>query len=93
MIIGTGRIYLRASWVHSLKEKRMIVQSLTARVKNKFNVSIAEIENQDIHQIIVLGVACVSNEVRHANSVIQKVMDFIEGSTDAEVDDVFIEII
>ncbi|GAA0718783.1 DUF503 domain-containing protein [Clostridium malenominatum] len=93
MIIGTGRICLRASWVHSLKEKRMIVQSLTTRVKNKFNVSIAEIENQDIHQTIVLGVACVSNEVRHANSVIQKVMDFIEGSTDAEVDDVFIEII
>ena len=93
MIIGTGRICLRANWVHSLKEKRMIVQSLTSKVKNKFNVSIAEIEDQDIHQSIVLGIACVSNEVRHANSVIQKVMDFIEGSTDAIVDDVFIEII
>ncbi|MBU5483543.1 DUF503 domain-containing protein [Clostridium sp. MSJ-11] len=93
MIIGTGVICLRANWVHSLKEKRMIVQSLTTRVKNKFNVSIAEIEDQDLHQSIVLGVVCVSNEVRHANEVIQKVMNFIENNTDAIVDEITIEII
>ena len=74
MIIGIGTIYLRANWVHSLKEKRMIVKSITAKVRNKFNVSIAEVENQDIHQSIVLGIASVSNDSRYANSVIQNVL-------------------
>ncbi|KAJ53840.1 hypothetical protein BD780_002810 [Clostridium tetanomorphum] len=93
MIIGTGKIYLRASWAHSLKEKRMIVQSLTTKVRNKFNVSIVEIENQDIHQSIVLGIACVSNSTRHANSVIQNVIDYIENNTDAVSENVSIEIL
>lgn len=93
MIIGIGTIYLRANWVHSLKEKRMIVKSLTAKVRNKFNVSIAEVENQDIHQSIVLGIASVSNDSRYANSVIQNVLDYIESNTEAVVEDITMEIL
>lgn len=93
MIIGTGEIYLQANWVHSLKEKRMIIQSLIKRVQNKFNVSIAEIDNQDKHQIITLGIACVSNSTAHANEVIQHVINFIESNTDALLIDFNIEII
>ena len=48
---------LRAEWVHSLKEKRMIVKSLIAKLQNKYNVSVAEVDEQDTHQIIVIGVA------------------------------------
>ena len=92
MIIGIGTIYLRANWVHSLKEKRMIVKSITAKVRNKFNVSIAEVENQDIHQSIVLGIASVSNDSRYANSVIQNVLDYIESNTEAVVEDITMEI-
>ena len=93
MIIGTGKIYLYANWVHSLKEKRMIVKSIIDKVKHRYNISIAEIENQDYHQSIVIGIACVSNDSRHANSVIENVLDYIENNTEAVVEDREIEII
>lgn len=93
MIIGTGKIYLYANWVHSLKEKRMILKSTIAKVKNKYNVSIAEVENQDMHQSIVIGIACVSNDTRHANSMMQNVLDFIEDTTEAIVEKEEMEIL
>lgn len=93
MIIGTAEIYLRASWVHSLKEKRMIVNRILDKVKHRFNVSIAEIENQDIHQSIVIGFACVSNNTKHANSMIDHVIDFIEQNTDAVVEKINVDIL
>lgn len=92
MIIGTGKIYLMANWTHSLKEKRMIVKSIIDKVKHRFNVSIAEIDNQDYHQTIVIGIACVSNDKKHANSTIQNVMDYIENNTEAVVQDIEVEI-
>ena len=57
MNIATISFRLHAPWVHSLKDKRMIVKSLIARLQNKFKVSAAEIEDQNVHQIIVIGVA------------------------------------
>ncbi len=92
LFIGTGKIYLVASWVHSLKEKRMILKSIMDKVKHRFNVSIAEIENQDIHQSIVIGIACVSNDKSHANSTIQHVINYIEDHTDALVEKTEIEL-
>ncbi|MBU5590260.1 DUF503 domain-containing protein [Clostridium sp. MSJ-4] len=92
MIIGTAKIYLRANWVHSLKEKRMIVKSIIAKLKNKFNLSIAEVENQDIHQSIVIGIACISNDTQHANSMLQNAINFIEENSEAFIEDVVIEI-
>lgn len=93
MIIGTAKVHLIANWVHSLKEKRMIVQSITTKVRNKFNVSIGEVEDQDVHQSIVLGIAYVSNDTRHVNSVIQNVLDYIESNTEAVVEEENIEIL
>jgi uncharacterized protein YlxP (DUF503 family) len=85
MIIGILEVKLYAPWVHSLKEKRMIVKSLTAKVRNKFNVSVAETGDQDLHQSIELGVACVAANTALADSVMDHVISFIEGSTDAEI--------
>lgn len=93
MIIGTVKVYMNAGWVHSLKEKRMVVKSIIAKVKNKFNVSIAEIEDQDLHQSIVLGIACVSNDTKHADSTIQNVINFIEEKCEAVVLDVRVEML
>ena len=93
MIIGTAKIYLYANWVHSLKEKRMIVKSVISKTKNKFNVSIAEVEMQDIHQSIVIGVACISNNTKQADSIIQNVVNYIEGNTEAIVQNIETEII
>jgi uncharacterized protein YlxP (DUF503 family) len=91
LIIGTGKVYLYASWVHSLKEKRSIVKSLINKVKHKFNVSIAEIENLDMHQSIVIGIACVSNSSKHANICIQNVIEYIEQNTDAVIENIEVE--
>lgn len=88
MIIETLEIKLYAPWVHSLKEKRMIVKSLTAKVRNKFNVSVAEIEDQDVHQSIVLGVACVAGNTALADSIMDHVLAFLEANTEAEIVDV-----
>ena len=85
MIIATCTISMRASWVHSLKEKRMIVKSLCSKVRNKFNVSIAEIDMQDIHQRIVIGIAAMAGDSAHADSIIDNVINFIESITDAEI--------
>lgn len=92
MIIGTAKLKLYAPWVHSLKEKRMVVKPIVTRVKNKFNVSIAEIDAQDLHQTIVLGIACVADSVRLADSILDAVIAFVEESTEAEIGDIQREI-
>lgn len=57
-IVGV-EIRLYAPWVHSLKEKRMIVKSLVSKIQNHFHVSAAEVGEQDVHQTIVIGVASI----------------------------------
>jgi len=93
MFIGTCRVYLTAEWVCSLKEKRMVVKSLTERMRNKFNIAVAEVEDMDVHRSIVIGFACVSNEHTHAEDMVEKVLRFIEGATDAVVDESVMEIL
>ncbi len=85
MIVGTISVDLYAPWVHSLKEKRMIVKSITAKIRNRYNVSVAEIDKQDVHKTIVIGVAAVTTETKHANSILNEVLNFIESNTEAEI--------
>jgi len=93
MIIGTCKVYMSADWVDTLKEKRKIIKSITQRVINRFNVSIAEIEDQDVHRSIVLGFVCVTNSSRLADEIVHNVLNFIESNTDAVVRDVVVEIL
>ncbi|HWQ89874.1 MAG TPA: DUF503 domain-containing protein [Desulfitobacteriaceae bacterium] len=93
MIIGTLKIKLYAPWVHSLKEKRMTVKSICTKVRNKYNVSIAEVAEQDIHQTIVLGLAFVTNERSLTDSIIDGVLNFIEANTEAEITNIEREIL
>lgn len=76
---------LYAPWVHSLKEKRMIVKSIVARLQNRFHVSAAEIEEQDTHQIIVIGVAAIVPHNAMADSLMDEIADFVEQSSDADL--------
>ena len=80
MLIAAAKLTLRAPWVRSLKEKRMIVQSLIARVSQKFHVSAAEVEQQDVHQTIVVGVAAVVG-----SAVLDKILRFVEETCEAEL--------
>ena len=78
---------LRASWVHSLKEKRMIVKSLVAKLQNRYHVSAAEIDEQDTHQIIVIGIASIVSHSAQADSLMDEISRFIEENTEAEIID------
>ena len=85
MMIAVMTFRLRASWVRSLKEKRMIVKSLTAQLQNRFHVSAAETDEQDVHQIIVIGVAAVVPHNAMADSLMDQISLFVEENCEAEV--------
>lgn len=85
MLIAAMTVRLYAPWVHSLKEKRMEVKSLLARMKNQFHCSAAEVDAQDIHQTIVLGIACIVGNSAQADSLLDAVLKFMEKNTQAQV--------
>ena len=87
MRIATIIFRLRAPWVHSLKEKRMIVKSLVAKIRNRYNVSASEIDEQDTHQIIVIGVAAIVPHNAFADSMMEDISHFVEENTEAEIID------
>ena len=85
MQIAAMTFRLHAPWVHSLKEKRMIVKSLTAKLRNRFHVSAAEVDEQDTHQIIVIGVAAIVPHNAMGDSVMDEISAFMEENTEAEI--------
>ena len=87
MRIAVMTFRLRASWVHSLKEKRVIVKSLIAKLQNRFHVSAAEVDEQDTHQIIVIGVAAIVPHNALADSLMEEISLFMEENTEAEIID------
>jgi len=94
MIVGTCRITLHLPENHSLKGKRQILRSIIARVRNEFGVAVAEIEDQDLWQRAVIGLAYVSNDAGHANEVLSKAVNFVERAhADAELLDYELEIL
>jgi len=94
MNVGVCKLRLRLPENLSLKGKRQVLKSITTRVSNKFNVSVAEVDDQDLWQLATLGVCCVSNNGRHTNEVLSKVVSFIANSRfDVEMLDYEIEIL
>ena len=85
MMIAAMTFRLYAPWVHSLKEKRMIIKSITAQLQNRFHVSAAEIDEQDTHQIIVIGLAAVVPHNALADSLMDEISHFVETATDAQL--------
>ena len=93
MIVGTCRVVLHLPAAHSLKDKRHVIKSALARIHNQFNVSAAEVEDQELWQRAVLGIAVVSNDTQHANEVLSRVVNFISSSNhEAEMTDYEIDI-
>lgn len=85
VVIGTCRIALHIPGGGSLKDKREVLRRIKDRVRNKFNVSIAEVGDCDLWQRSTLGIATVSKDSRFANQVISKVVGMIEGNGDISV--------
>ncbi len=94
MTVGVCRIQLRMAENETLKGKRQVLHSIISRIRNKFNVSIAEVGDNDLWQSATIGVAFVSNDSRYTNEVLSKVVDTIGNSHfDAELVDYNIELL
>jgi len=92
MVVGLCSIDLHLPGNDSLKGKRHVLRRIKERVKNHFNVSIAEVEDLDTLQRAGLGVAVVSNDASHVHSTLSKVVHFIEQMYVAEILDYRIEV-
>ena len=93
MVVGVARVVLLIPENASLKGKRKIVKSVIQRVRNRFNISIAEIGEQDLWQKIELGFSTVGNDSRFVNSCVDKIINHIEEMNVAELVDSEIEVI
>ncbi len=94
MITAIARIELGLEGCRSLKDKRQIVRSIIERARVRFQVAIAEVDDQDLWQRATIGVACVSGNGAHAHEVMQKVVDFVTtANAEAEVLDSIIELV
>jgi hypothetical protein len=87
MHIGVLTLYLSIEAADSLKDKRQAVRSLVAHLRNKFNVSVAEVDDLDVWRRATIGVAVVSNDQRFANQVLSKVVDHVENDWRVVLDD------
>ncbi len=92
MIVGVCKIELYIPETNSLKAKRKVIKSLKDRVRKKFNVSIAEVELQNLWQRAVLGVATVSNDKKQVDATFSKVISFMENTDLAIIGQYKIEI-
>jgi uncharacterized protein YlxP (DUF503 family) len=93
MVIGVGRIVLLLHAADSLKDKRSVRRRIVERLKAKFNASVAEVGDNDLHRRLELGVAVVGNDRAFVNSCLDNLLNHIEGMQLAEVAETDIEII
>ena len=78
MKVGVSQITLHLPGCHSLKDKRQVLKSIMARTRQKYEVAIAEVDEQDHWQIAKLGVSCVSNSSQHIDEILGRVRRYIE---------------
>jgi uncharacterized protein YlxP (DUF503 family) len=91
--VALGLVELHFGEVDSLKGKRHALKGMKEKVKHRFNVSVAEVDHEDLWQRATLAVACVSNDGRLANEVVSKAVNFIESLSDGNVIDVRVEML
>jgi uncharacterized protein YlxP (DUF503 family) len=88
MYVQSARLTYRVHHANSLKDKRQVARSTVARVRNKFNIAVAEVDTQDVHRTLTLGIAVVSSTMSHAQNALDEVVRFMENNPDAELVDV-----
>jgi uncharacterized protein YlxP (DUF503 family) len=80
MNVGVSKVRLQIPENQSLKGKRRVISSMSQRIRNRFGVAVAEVEDNESWQMATLGIACVSGSVRHADEVLDNVIAYIENS-------------
>lgn len=93
MMVGVGRITLYLADGHSLKDKRRVLQSIISKMRNKFNVAVAEIADQELWQKSTLGIAVIGGTTAHADSQLQAIVDWLETEPRLRIGEVEIEIL
>ena len=91
--VALGTVEIHLPDIGSLKGKRHALKGLKQKLRQRFEISVAEVDHQDSWQRATLALACVSGDSRHANEVISKAMDFLEDNVDGYVTDVHLEIL
>jgi uncharacterized protein YlxP (DUF503 family) len=92
MIVGSLRVRLLVRESRSLKDKRQVVRSIKDRLRNAFNVSVAEVEAEDHRQFVVLGLAMVSNEAGHVRRAFDEIVETLRAHPVAEFVDHEVEV-
>jgi uncharacterized protein YlxP (DUF503 family) len=69
----------------SLKDKRQVCRSLVEKTRNRFNASVSEVDTQDVHRTLTLGVAVVSGDAAHARRSMDEIIRYMEEHADAEL--------
>ncbi|MDT7042311.1 DUF503 domain-containing protein [Candidatus Nitronereus thalassa] len=85
MVIGVCQVELHFPEGHSLKAKRQILSSLKSKLGRDFNLSVAEVGDHDLWQRAILGMACVANETRHVNRVLDQALNAIRSNPNLEL--------
>jgi len=85
MVVGLCTVELFIAESRSLKDKRQVLHSLKDRLRGKFNLSVAEVDAQDLWQRTVLAMACVANEGAHAGMVLEQALNVIKSMPAVEV--------
>jgi hypothetical protein len=93
MVIGAARVELHVHASHSLKEKRSVIRSIVRRIRNEFNVAVAEVGGQDTWQWAVLGLAAVGHDRQSVRALLERVIDFVDALHLAEVRDQSVEVL
>jgi len=85
VVVGTCELDFHLPGNHSLKGKRQVSRSIVQRIRNRFNVSVAEVTELDQWQLLSLGVVCATNDRRHADEILSKIVHFAEDQPDGAV--------
>ncbi|HLC15919.1 MAG TPA: DUF503 domain-containing protein [Thermodesulfovibrionia bacterium] len=93
MYVGLLSLELYLPEAYSLKSKRFILKSLKDRIKNKFNVSVAEVDYMDLWQRSVIGIACVGNETKIINQTLDKILALVQNTASIDFIDSKMEIL
>ena len=81
----TAKLTFQISHAQSLKDKRMVARSVIDKTRKKYNASVAEVDTQESHQLLTIGIAVVSGEHSHAQNMLDDIIRFMERNADAEL--------
>jgi len=92
VVIGILKLEIRLPFANSLKDKRRLIKSLIAHLRNDFNVSVSEIGYQDYWRKSLIGIGIVTNETKFAHRILFKITEYIKNNKELSVIDSKMEI-